>query len=246
MANGLPKFLKEENNQLIFTQKDSELVFYVPEKYFERNVAEESGEIFTLLGVFDYTVQDLNTGKNIGLHNFMFPSYFQSIPGKVEKKKGIKLTQYSKEEDYRILRYGEGDVVIVSTIVTQFIGNVEKLNNLFFVLGYIPNTIPYYKVFQYIIDGMNVNGEAYDVNNQMIGIALGEICRSIDDDKIPYRLSGNDNPHAYRSMSVRNISKLISPYTALISEDPDESLLYAMMNETPKDTPLEKILVGEN
>ena len=45
-------------------------------------------------------------------------------------------------------------------------------------------------------------------------------------------------------MSIRNVSKLISPYTALISEDFDESILYAMMNENPKDTPLEKVLVG--
>jgi hypothetical protein len=46
-------------------------------------------------------------------------------------------------------------------------------------------------------------------------------------------------------MSIKNISKLISPYTAIISEDFDESLLYAMLNDNPKDTPLEEILVGE-
>lgn len=246
MTNGLPNFVKEVDQKLIFSKPDSELVFYVPEKYFERNIVEESGEVFTLLGVFDYTVQDLNTGKNIGLHNFRFPSFFQSIPGKIEKKKGLMLTKYSKQEDYRILRYREGDTVIVSTIVTQFIGNVEKLNNLFYVLGYIPNTIPYDRIFQYIIDGMNINGEAYEVNNQMIGITLGEVCRDIENDRIPYRLSGKTDPHAYQTMSVKNISKLTSPYTALISEDFDESILYAMMNDNPKDTPLEKVLVGEN
>lgn len=246
MANGLPNFVKEEEQKLIFSQKDHELIFYVPEKYFERNICEESGELFTLLGVFDYTVQDINTGKNIGLHNFMFPSYFQSIPGSTEKQKNIQLTKYSSPEAYRILRYREGDTVICSTIITQFIGNVEKLNNLFYILGYIPNTIPYDKVYQYIIDGMNLNGEAYEVNNQMIGITLGEVCRDIDNDNIPYRLSGKTDPHAYKSMSVKNISKLTSPYTALISEDFDESVLYAMMNDSPKDTPLEQVLVGEN
>ena len=246
MASKLPSFLREENNKVYFNQKDSELIFYIPEKYFERNTVEQTGEIFNLLGVFDYTVQNLTTGKNIGLHNFRFPSYFNSIPSNVEKKKGIQLTKYSKVEDYRILRYQDGDVVIDSTIVTRFIGNVEKLNNLFFVLGYVPNTIPYDKIFEYVIDGMEINGEQYELNNQAIGMAIGELCRSINDDKIPYILSGERDLHAYRTMSVRNISKLISPYTALISEDFDESVLYAMMNETPKDTPLEKVLVGEN
>ena len=47
-------------------------------------------------------------------------------------------------------------------------------------------------------------------------------------------------------MSVKNISKLTSPYTALISDEFDDSILHAMLNETPKDTPLEKVLVGEN
>jgi hypothetical protein len=48
----------------------------------------------------------------------------------------------------------------------------------------------------------------------------------------------------YQSMALKNISKHISPYTAIISEDFDESVVYAMMNNTPKDTPLEKILAG--
>ena len=47
-------------------------------------------------------------------------------------------------------------------------------------------------------------------------------------------------------MSVKGVSKLISPYTALLSEDFDESILYAMMNDQPKETSLEKVLVGEN
>jgi hypothetical protein len=92
---------------------------------------------------------------------------------------------------------------------------------------------------------MSLNGNSYGLNAQMFGFTLSELCRSKDDPSVPFRLSGTNNMHAYRSMSVKNISKLISPYTAIISEDFDEALLYAMMNDTPKDTPLEKILVGE-
>ena len=73
-----------------------------------------------------------------------------------------------------------------------------------------------------------------------------EVCRSMKDQNIPYRLSGEKDLHAYSTMSVKNISKLTSPYTALISDEFDNSILHAMLNETPKDTPLEKVLVGEN
>jgi hypothetical protein len=40
------------------------------------------------------------------------------------------------------------------------------------------------------------------------------------------------------------VSKFTSAYTALISEDFDESLMYAVMNNDPKETPLERVLVG--
>ena len=54
------------------------------------------------------------------------------------------------------------------------------------------------------------------------------------DQNIPYRLSGEKDLHAYSTMSVKNISKLTSPYTALISDEFDNSILHAMLNETPK------------
>ena len=244
MADGLPNFIREDKLKLIFDAPGKEMVAYIPEKFFDRNLAEIAGEYVDLLGIFNYTVQDLKTGKNIGLKPFRFPTMFTTKPGKIESKKGIKLTTDTEPGDYRIFRYRDGDEVVVSTDVVEFIGNVEKFINLFYILGYIPNTIPYDQIHEYIIDNAALNGFSYEINNQMFGFTIGELCRDKDDETKPFRLSGKDNMHAYQSMSVKNISKLISPYTAIISEDFDESLLYAMMNENPKDTPLEKILVG--
>ena len=50
--------------------------------------------------------------------------------------------------------------------------------------------------------------------------------------------------HDDQSISIKNVSKCNSAYTALISEDFDESIIYAMQNDNPKYTSLEKILVG--
>jgi hypothetical protein len=117
--------------------------------------------------------------------------------------------------------------------------------NLWFILGYIINTIPYDKLYEYMVDNLALNGSSYGLNAQMLGVPFSELCRSKDDIKIPFRLSKSKDMNSYKSVSVKQVSKLLSPYTALISEDFDESVLYAMMNVTPKDTPLEKILVGD-
>lgn len=241
----MPSFIKKnKEGSILFSGKDKEFLAYVPEKYFERNIAEQSGEYINLIGVFDYTIQDLKTGKNNGLKNFRLPTLFATRPYMTEKVKQIKLIKNSEPTDYRILRYREDDILIVSTKLVQFIGNVEKFNNLFFILGYIINTIPYDKLYEYVMDAAMLNGFSYGLNAQVFGVVLSEICRAKDDLSIPYRLSGSSDPSAYQSMSVKGVSKLISPYTALLSEDFDESVMYAMMNDDPKDSSLERVLIG--
>ena len=241
----VPSYLKiSEEGSILFNDPKREFVAYVPEKYFERGIAEQQGEYINLLGVFDYTIQDIETGKNNGLKAFRLPTIFSTHPYITEKQKQLQLLKQTEPTDYRVFRYRVGDEIIVSTNVVQFIGNVEKFNNLFFILGYIPNTIPYDKIHEYIIDAMSLNGDSYGLNMQVFGFVISELCRSKNDPAIPFRLSGSNDMHAYQSMSVKGISKLVSPYTALLSEDFDESIMYAMMNDDPKDTSLEKVLMG--
>ena len=242
----MPSFcVKNKDGGIDFKSPGKEFVAYIPEKYFERNIAEQEGDFYNLIGVYDYTIQDLKTGKNNGLHPFRLPTLFSTKPYSVEKRQQIRLTDDSEPDDYRIFRYQDGDTLIVSTELVQFIGNVEKFINLFFILGYIPNTIPYDQIHEYIIESAALNGYSYGINNQVFGFCISEVCRSKDNPSIPWRLSGTDDLHAYHSTSVKNVSKLISPYTALLSEDFDESILHAMMNNEPKETTLEKVLVGE-
>lgn len=241
----MPDFVtKNSDGAIVFKGADKELLAYVPEKYFERGIAEYSGEFINIIGIFDYTIQDIKTGKNNGLKSFRLPTLFSTKPYTVDKVKQIKLIKQMDPEDYRILRYKEGDIIIATTELVQSIANVEKVNNLLFILGYIINTIPYDKIYDYIIDAMSLNGFSYGLNSQVFGFVISEICRSKDDPSIPWRLSKSTDLHAYKSMSFKNISKLVSPYTAILSDDFDESVMYAMINEHPQDTSLEKILMG--
>ena len=54
MANSsMPDFCKKgENDSILFTGKDKELVAYIPEKFFDRNIAEQDGDYYSLLGIF--------------------------------------------------------------------------------------------------------------------------------------------------------------------------------------------------
>lgn len=245
MAEPMPYFCKKEGDSIIFSAKDREMIAYVPEKYFDRNLAEQEGDLINIMGMFNYTIQSVDGKMNDGLKLFKFPSMFATRPYAIEKVKQLQLTKNSVKEDYRLFKYKEGDQIIVSTKLVEFVGNCEKMLNLCFILGYIINTIPYDEIQDFIIDNMTINGFSYGINNQMFGLAVSEVCRSKDDESIPFRLSKTNDMHAYKSMSLKNVSKIISPYTALISENFDESILHAMMNDNPKDTPLEQILVGE-
>lgn len=129
MNEEIPSFIKLEGEKLIFQGEGKELIAYIPEKYFERKLAEIEGDYIHLVGIFNYTVQSKN-GRNIGLHNFIYPTYVTTRPGSVEKVKDIRLIKNSDPEDYRILRYKPGDIVINSTKTTKFVGNVEKVLNL--------------------------------------------------------------------------------------------------------------------
>lgn len=243
---GLPSFVRLDKEKLLFNgSADEEFLAYIPEKYFERKIAEVVGEYIDILGIFEYTVTNTKTGKNIGLKPFRFPTVFSTRPDKIEKVKDVILTEGSSPSDYRVLHYEKDGEIATSVDVVQYVGNIEKLMNLFYILGYIPNTIPYDKIHEILMDNIALNGSSYELNAQMFGFTISEMCRSTKDPNIPFRLSGSKNMHDYKSMSVKNISKLVSPYTAIISEDFDESLMYAMLNNTPKDTPLEKVLVGE-
>lgn len=242
----MPSFVRLEGETVLFNGKDNEeMIAYIPEKYFDRNIAEIEGKYINLIGIFDYTIQNTDTGKNNGLKHFNFPSIFTTKPSYIEKVKDVQLTKNTEVMDYRIFHYRKDDEIIQSTKVVQFIGNCEKFMNLFFILGFIPNTIPYDKIQDYMVANANINGFDYEISMQLFGFIISEICRAKDDENTPFRLSGSNDLTAYKSMSIKNVSKLISPYTALISEDFDESVLHAMLNETPKDTPLETVLVGE-
>lgn len=243
----IPSFIKIEKNQAIFVG-DGEFRFYIPEKQIELNFVKIIGDFYSLEGINSYSITDKN-GKTGKLKRFNYPTRFLTSPSEVEKIRNVKLISTSDPQDYRILKYRNGDVLIDSIKVPEEIENVEQLTQLFVITGNIPNTIPYDKLPQVIVDNMAYNGGSYGINMQMFGLLIGELCRDPKDVDKPFRLSSSiSNMHAYKSISIKEVSKLVSPYAAISSENFDDCAIHAILaTDAGKEpgSPLEGILMNQ-
>jgi len=235
----IPPFLKRNKDALLYNSEGS-LVFYIPEVYFERKYAIISGEYVNLLGVLDYAIYDKN-GKTSGLKQFRFPTVFLCKPSSIEKLRNTKLTVESEVQDYRLLKFMKGDEVVSSVKVPQMIDNVEEFYKLF-TCGKLPTTIPYKELQNYFTESIALNGSNYGVTTQMFGFVISEMCRDPKDLSKPYRLTPMKTETGYTALSLKDIPKLISPYTAITSENWDEAVVSAIINKNKVDTPMEKLL----
>ena len=247
MANGkIPNFTKMEGESAVFNG-DGELHIYVPELFFTSSYVEFSGEYLNALGILNYTIVDKN-GKNNGLHTFNLPSVFLTNPSEIESIKNVRLRPYCNPEDYRILKYKKGDKVLLHTEIPELLDNVEEFFKLFIVTGHIPVTIPYYKIYEYFFESMELNGSSYGLNAQYFGILQSEICRDATNLSKPFRLSKAKKEkkwNEYTPVSIKEIPKYISPFVNLTSENWDDSLVQSIMMDEKniKSSPLEKIMM---
>jgi len=236
----IPSFLRRDNESLLFND-NGEFVFYVPEIYFERKFAEIIGENVDLMGILNYAIFD-EKGKHDGLRTFNYPTIFTTIPSKIEKIKGIKLTKTSEEDDYRLLKYKKGDVIVKSVMLEQKVSNADILLGMF-MTGKMPTTIDYSTIYKYFLDNIKLNGEDYKLNAQLFGILVAEMCRSKDDIRTLFRHTNMSNMTDYQYIPMKQIPKFISPFAALTSENIDESIVNATLTKDTKYSPLEKIMI---
>lgn len=272
MAQTLPAFLKKDGNSLVFALPEGEFVFYVPEVFFDSDkIASVLGNQVRMIGLCNYAIFN-KSGHAKAIYPFSFPTVFYTEPYRIDKVKGISLAtalkeSYSDEDlaedvgiddqeadpdlymgsedamDYRLLRYKQGDKIVVDINVPKSIDNVEYFFNLMFLTAKFPNTLSYDKLQDLFIENADLNNFSYDLNMQMFGIAVSEICRSKNDITKPFRLSQHKDMHDYRPISIKLSPKFVSSYSSITSENFDQSLIGAMISHTDTPTPLEKVLM---
>jgi hypothetical protein len=242
MDSKLPDFISMKGDSAIYSG-DGEFIFYVPEKFFDLNVAFYAGEYINILGVMNYSIS--KNGSKGKLKDFIYPTRFLTKPYKIDKLKDVKLIATSKSQDYRALRYKNGDAIIVDINVPEDIKNVEDFVNLFVITGNIPNTIPYDKLQDYFIQNIKYNGNNYNICLQIFGIVISELCRSTKDINTPFRLANESDMTNYNPISIKALAKIVSAYSSITSENIDDAIMHAAMNDKKVISPLERVLTGE-
>lgn len=243
----IPSFIKKKEDTVYFSGK-GEFLMFVPEVYFDRKCAVIEGEFIELLGICNYIVSD-TIGKydTKKLRTFYFPSRFITKPGSIEKIKDFAITK-DYTADYRVLHYTDNgeDQIIVSTKVPQDITNVEDFFRLFVDTGNIPKTIPYEELYKYFLDSIEINGSSYKLHASLFGILVSELCRDPKDINKAFRLGKaiDEDRCSYTPMSVKDIPKVVSPFTSLTSENFDKAVVGAIMNKNNTPTPLERVFTG--
>lgn len=239
---GLPAYFKRVNDSIIYDGQGT-LKVYVPEKQFDLNIAKIHGDFIDILGIVPYAIED-KSGKMNKLHKINYPTVFSTKPTKVDKLTNVVLTKESKAQDYRVLSFANGAPIVVHTKVPQSTDYVKAMLNLFIITGNIPNTIPYDKIHEYLDRNIRANGANYGINAQLWGVIFSELCRSKKDPDIPFRLSKDTDMYNFEPMSVKEVSKILSPFAAIQSENFDDSVVHAIMTDRESTSPLEKILMN--
>lgn len=251
MNENLPSWMKLKDDSLYYTGKD-EFVFFVPESFFEHKHAIQEGEIVHTIGILNWAIVkkgDDPAKYSLKSKPFTWPTAISTKPGIIEKVKELKIVPSQKAQDFRIFRYeNNGDDQILSTIHNvEDIVNVEECMSIFETTGKIPPGISYYDLYNYFDQPITLNGGDYGVGMQEFGLLYSETCRSKDDYTIPFRLTKDldKDPYSYRSISVKQISKLISPFTAITTENWDRAVISSAIikDEDIKDTPMERIMI---
>lgn len=242
-------YYKEEGEAVIATLKENqEIIYFIPESYFEGKSAIIVGNFVNLLGVFNFAIYENGSPKG-ELKTFNFPSIFICEPSSIEKAKDLKLTKTSEVQDYRLLKFRNGDKLIVQTSVDQNIEYVEELFRLFVLVGNLPNTIDYRNIWRIFKENIDISGNSYGVSMQVLGLLQTETCRDVEDNSRPFRMSRakkNSEWTNYKPISVKQCPDYISPYVSLTSENYDNSVMMASMMDGGKYSPLEKVLMGPN
>lgn len=233
-------FLKQDGDKVLFNG-EGELIYYIPEKYFNNNVAITIGEIIQTMGIFTYGLYDKN-GKQLKLDRFKCPTVLQCKPSLVTKEPKLKLIGTKEELPYRLLHFKNDDELICNVNIPKSIDNVDMFVNLL-VGGNLPSNIPYNELHEYIIKNAELNGFNYKVSAQLIGIIIGELYRDPKDLSKPFRLSGMTDMLDYKAIPIVKVPKYTSPYTAITSENADEAIAAAMTTSGKTESPLEKVMM---
>lgn len=237
----MASFLKTINDKVLFSG-DGELIYYVPEKYFDIKAAETIGEKVKTIGMFTYAVFD-KSGKKITSKPFNCPTMIECIPSSISKEANYLLEGTKEAKAYRLLHFKNNDELICSTKLPVDFTVLEKFVDIF-KGGNLPENIPYDKIQEYVLKNAELCKFDYKVSVQIIGMVISEIYRYDKDLSKPFRIADTNDMLAYKAISIENVPKYTSAFTAVTSDNADEAIAAAMTTKGNGNSPLENIVMA--
>ena len=237
----LPAYMRQDENA-IYYKGDGEIIYYVPEKYYELSLAYSLGEYVNIMGVFAYCHFE-KSGKADKLKHFKCPTMIKCKPSKIEKVTSFQLQGSKSTQGYRFLYFMDGAELISELALQQNIENVEKFMNLV-KGGNLPDYIPYNEIHEYLIANAKLNGFSYRVSHQILGMIISEIYRDRKDLSKPFRYTDMKDMTDYKAINMTKIPKYTSVYTSITSENPDEAIAGALINKGTGRSPLERVMMN--
>ena len=226
-------FFELKDNSMIFTGDYMEV--YIPKKLFKRELNAIYGDIYHLIGIFNFRIgnEDRVIDNRSKLYTFNFPSMFDSKPSSVEEKE-MQLLEEVGIEKYYVLKYLKNDKMMISTEVVQDITNVKAFVNLL-LAGAIPSTIKYEDILKMFYKCLEINKETCNVTGIVLSMVISELCRYNKDESTVFRKVIGKNPGisqlSYIMSDYRKVCANTSTFNAITFEDIDTMLAYSINRE---------------
>lgn len=238
---------KVQNGMIHFTGDYME--FYIPEYYFQRNLAEELGGRLKVFGLFNVQLFD-NKGKPTGkIETFTVPSLIIIEMDEIETRR-MKLLGLPDEEDelYHVVKYNSGDP-IMAVDFAQDSTNVELFLDLL-TGGKIPRTIKYSDILKIWQENLRLNSVHLNVASNVLEAIITQLYRNPNTPEETFAMvagkTATPNELGYRPANIREVCARNSTFSALTFEDFDQ-MMTASLNRNrygkkEMSSPLEKII----
>jgi len=234
------KIFKKVGNTVIVNVKN--LRVYIPNSYFENEIAEYIGSNIETIGIFYFSVHnDENEDYSKGnIHSLKIPSMITLYTEKIEK---LKLSINKQDEEiYTILSFNLNDVFLQNTHIIKSPKNTLSFINLLHY-GKLPSNIKYEEIISIYRTNLQLNDVNLKVPSLILESIISELCRDKNDRNIPFRLSkGNEFSYA----PIKMLPHLNSTFSSISFEDPNKGLALSIKrtkdNKEQALSPVEKVI----
>jgi hypothetical protein len=218
MASKFPFIKREKGGKVVLDAYEMEIL--ISEDYFSNGIASLIGDKLNTIGIFRFRIKQTESSpKHDYLLNLPSPILisFQDSFSSKEKIDGV-------EERFKIFRLEKGDIFMESETIVASPKNVEAFANLLHA-GKVPKTT-YESIYRQYIQVQEDNKTPLGVPSSTIEATIAELCRSIKNEEIPFRIALNRGGALtdFKLVTLRSLPALISTFSGISFENINAAL----------------------